>query len=281
VRPVPFCKMSSAGNDFIIVDNRTGVLNAIGVNEFARRICTPRMSLGGDQLMIIEGPVAGGDFSLRTINPDGAEVAMCGNAARCVARYAHQHGIAGARMTVDTLGGPVLARVDGEAASVELRLTSPVERDHLLAIDGAGRSVHLVEVSGAPHAVLLMEGVAGAPRERIHGLGATIRHHPDFPRGINVNFVEVLDRHRLWQRTFERGIEGETLACGTGAVASSVIAATLGLVDSPVRLRVLGGELAVRFERQGDTFRELVLAGDARFVAEGALHPEAWSWPTP
>lgn len=278
---IPFVKMSGVGNDFIIVDNRAGILGQIKLDEFARGICARRMSLGGDQLMIIEPPTSIGDFSMRTVNPDGTEVKMCGNASRCVARYAHTRGIAGARMVIDTLGGPVPALVEGDQAWVTLRLTSRIECDHALSADGARYSLHTVHVSGAPHAVVHMDDVARAPNEVIHRRGAAIRHHPDFPQGINVNFVQVMDRHTLWQRTFERGVEGETLACGTGAVASSVISALRGQVDTPVRLRVLGGELSVSFTRHGDAFEELRLGGGAWFVADGILHPEAWTWQAP
>lgn len=278
---IPFVKMSGAGNDFIIVDNRDGILRDIKLSQFARGVCTRRMSLGGDQVMIIEHPTAGGDFSMRTINVDGTEVKMCGNASRCVARYAYTRGIAGARMTIDTPGGPVHARVEGDEVWVALQLTSEIQLERALVVAGERRVAHAVEVSGAPHAVVYLDDVAHASSEAIHRLGSAIRHHPDFPRGINVNFVDVLDRHTLWQRTFERGVEGETLACGTGAVASSVVSAILGKVDTPVRLRVLGGELSVAFARRGDTFDELLLGGPAWFVAEGVLHPEAWSWQVP
>ncbi len=278
MQAIPFTKMSGVGNDFIIVDNRTGILNEIGPSQFARRVCTRRISLGGDELMLIEPPTAGGDFSMRTINPDGTEVKMCGNASRCVARYAHARGIAGARMTIDTLGGPVYAWVEGDEVRVKLQLTSRIELDHPLTADGSRYLAHAVEVSGAPHAVVYLDGVDTAPSEAIHRLGAAIRHHADFPQGTNVNFVRVIDRHTLWQRTFERGVEGETLACGTGAAASSVVSALLGRVETPVRLRVLGGELSIAFTRQGDAFGDLFLGGGARFVAEGTLHPEAWSW---
>ena len=278
---IPFVKMSGVGNDFVIVDNRAGILSEIKLDEFARGVCTRRMSLGGDQVMIIEPPTSSGDFSMRTINTDGTEVKMCGNASRCVARYAYTRGIAGARMTIDTLGGPVYAMVEGNEAWVTLQLTSRIEWDHLLIADGERHIAHTVQVSGAPHAVVPMDDVAHASNESIHRLGAAIRHHPDFPQGINVNFVQVVDGHTLWQRTFERGVEGETLACGTGAVASSVISTILGKVDTPVRLLVLGGELSVSFKRHGDAFDELRLGGGAWFVAEGVLHPEAWSWRAP
>jgi diaminopimelate epimerase len=278
MRGIPFVKMSGVGNDFIIVDNRAGILDGMELGDLARRVCTRRLSLGADQLMVIQGPTAGGDFSLRTINPDGTEVKMCGNASRCVARYAHARGLAGARMVIDTPGGPVSAWVEGERARVQLRLTSPVGLHRALTAGDEALVAHTVDVSGAPHAVVYLDGVATAPAERIHRLGRGVRRHPDFPGGINVNFVQAADRHTLHQRTFERGVEGETLACGTGAVASSAVSALLGQVDSPVRLRVRGGELHVAFRREGDAFPELFLGGGARFVAEGVLDPEAWSW---
>jgi diaminopimelate epimerase len=198
-----------------------------------------------------------------------------------VARYAYTRGIAGARMTIDTPGGPVYARVENDKAWVTLQLTSEIQSERALIAAGERHIAHTVEVSGAPHAVVYMDDVAHASNEAIQRLGSVIRHHPDFPQGINVNFVDVLDRHTLWQRTFERGVEGETLACGTGAVASSVISAVLGKADTPVRLHVLGGELSVAFVRRGDAFDELLLGGGAWFVAEGVLHPEAWSWQAP
>src|SRR5512137_526738 len=144
---IPFVKMSGAGNDFIIVDNREGILRDIKLSQLARGVCTRRMSLGGDQLMIIELPTSGGDFSMRTINVDGAEVKMCGNASRCVARYAYTRGIAGSRMTIDTLGGPVYARVEGDEAWVTLQLTSGIELERVLIADGERHIAHTVQVS--------------------------------------------------------------------------------------------------------------------------------------
>jgi len=278
---IPFVKMSGAGNDFIILDNRAGLLRGLDLSELARRVCDRRMSLGGDQLMLIEPPTSGGDFSMRTINVDGAEVEMCGNASRCVARLAYARGLAGSRMTIDTRGGQVRARVEGGGVRVLLRLTAPIVLDLDATVEGETRRLHTVRVSGTPHAVIYLPDVAGASAESIQRLGAAIRRHADFPHGINVNFVEVMDRHTLRQRTYERGVEGETLACGTGAVASTVVSALRGEVDSPVRLEVQGGELSVAYERGPDGFRELELGGGAWFVAEGTLHPEAWSWPTP
>src|SRR5512137_936551 len=154
---IPFVKMSGAGNDFIIVDNREGILRDIKLSQLARGVCTRRMSLGGDQLMIIENPTSGGDFSMRTINVDGTEVKMCGNASRCVARYAYTRGIAGARMTIDTPGGPVYASVENDKAWVTLQLTSGIQLDRALVDAGDRHIAHTVEVSGAPHAVVFMD----------------------------------------------------------------------------------------------------------------------------
>src|SRR5512136_1376521 len=139
---IPFTKMSGVGNDFIVVDNRDGILNEIGVYEFARRVCTRRISLGGDELMVIEPPTSDGDFSMRTINPDGTEVKMCGNASRCVARYAYTRGLAGARMTIDTLGGPVVAWIEDDEVRVQLQITSRPDLNDTLTADGETYTVH-------------------------------------------------------------------------------------------------------------------------------------------
>jgi diaminopimelate epimerase len=278
VKAVPFAKMSGLGNDFIVVDNRSGVLDGMGLDAFARKVCTPRLSLGGDELMVIEAPAAGGDYSMRTINPDGSEVKMCGNASRCVARYAYVHDIAGQRQHIDTLGGPVEALIDGDQVRVGLSVTSVPELDFDLEAEGRLFRMSSLEISGAPHAVVRFDGIESAPAELVHRLGKAIRRHARFQAGTNVNFVEPLGRQLLRQRTFERGVEGETLACGTGATASSLICALGGLVDSPVTVRVQGGDLTVSFERTGNVFSRIFLGGGARFVAEGTIHPEGWQW---
>jgi diaminopimelate epimerase len=126
--------------------------------------------------------------------------------------------------------------------------------------------------------VVFLDGAFDLPGDLVHRLGAALRNHPYFPEGTNVNFIEVADRGRLRQRTFERGVEGETLACGTGATASAVVSGLLGLADPPVRVRVLGGELGVSFENAGGVFSRVFLGGGARFVAEGVIHPEGWDW---
>ncbi|MFA6505662.1 MAG: diaminopimelate epimerase [Treponemataceae bacterium] len=278
MKPVPFTKMSGLGNDFIVVDNRSGILNEYGVLEFAQKVCKARYSVGGDELMVIDSPTAGGDYTMRTINPDGNEVKMCGNASRCVARYAFVHGIAGEHQMIDTLGGKVEAFVGKDEIRVGLQVTSGPVRDIKLEAEGKKYTVHTAEISGAPQAVIYFENAFEAPGDLIHKLGAAFRYHPYFPKGTNVNFIELKNRNLILQRTYERGVEGETYACGTGATASAVVSGFLGLADSPVTVRVLGGDLTVSFERQGAEFSRVFLGGGARFVAEGTIHPEGWEY---
>lgn len=286
---IPFVKMTALGNDFIIVDDRDGILAGRDIAVLARKLCAHRLSLGGDQLMIVAPPVAGGDFLMRTINPDGTEVKMCGNASRCVARFAADRGLAGAAMRIDTPGGPVTAEVRGSFVRVGLALTAPARFGIPLEIrKGQSDVMRLVadwfEVSGAPHAVIRMGGAADAPDERIHALGAAVRRHPEFPGGANVNFIEPRGPHEIAQRTYERGIEGETLACGTGATASALAMAAAGLAESPVRVAMRGGAVEIGFVRDSAVtagtaaFRAITLGGETRYVASGTLHPEAWKY---
>jgi diaminopimelate epimerase len=278
MKPVPFTKMSGLGNDFIVVDNRSGILDEYGVLKFAEKVCVARYSVGGDELMVIEAPSAGGDYTMRTINPDGSEVKMCGNASRCVARYAYVRGIAGKHQTIDTLGGHVEAFVDDDEIRVGLQVTAGPETNIDLEAEGRKFTVHTAEISGAPHAVIYLENAFGAPKDLIHRLGAALRYHPHFPVGTNVNFIEVVDRTHLRQRTYERGVEGETFACGTGATASAVVSGLLGHAYSPTTVRVLGGDLRVSYEKSGSVFSRVFLGGGARFIAEGTIHPEAWEY---
>lgn len=273
--PIPFSKMSALGNDFIIVDNRDGILDQYGVEAYAGRVCKARYSVGGDQLMVIERARAGGDYFMRTINPDGTEVKMCGNASRCVARYAFTHGIAGALQSIETLGGLVEATIEDGTVSVGLQVTGGPELDIALEVDGRHVAAHSIVISGAPHAVVYLEGVREMPGEAIHRLGASIRNHGRFPHGTNVDFIEVTGPGSLDQRTYERGIEGETFACGTGATAAAIVSCMLGRTRSPTAIRVIGGDLGVSFVSEGGRFERVRLSGSARFVAEGMIHPEA------
>jgi diaminopimelate epimerase len=277
LQAIPFVKMSGLGNDFILIDDRDGVLSGFDLSLLASKLCTPRLSIGADELMVIERPRKNGDLFMRTFNPDGSEVKMCGNASRCVARYAFSKGIASSPMLIETEGGPVSAIVENDAAKVGLQITAE-PKHHEITAAGRHFSLDWIEISGAPHAVVRFERIEAAPDTLIRELGAAIRRHETFPEGTNVNFIEILDKRCFAQRTFERGVEGETLACGTGATASAIVLGLEGSIESPVSIRMKGGVLDVSFSRKGTAMSEIYLGGGTRFVAEGTIHPEAWAF---
>ena len=233
--------------------------------------------MGADELILIERSAMGGDFLMRTINPDGTEVKMCGNAARCVARYAFSKGFAATHMEIDTQGGSIHAVVAGESVQVRLQVTSEPLLNRRLVVGPVVLFSHSVEISGTPHLVYFQEDVFATSRESIRETGSLLRRHPEFPEGINANFVQVMNEHHIRQRTFERGVEDETLACGTGAAAASVICSLRKQVVSPVLVDMPGGQLTISFSRQGKDFFDLFLSGKTRFVAEGLLFPESWA----
>lgn len=272
---IPFWKMSGAGNDFIIIDNRAGLVSADEIRPSVPRLCAPRVSLGADGLILIERASGAADFKWRFFNADGSEAEMCGNGARCAARFAHLNGIAPARMTFETIAGPIQAEVAG--ARVRVRLTDPrgLTLGIRLQMNGdAEIAAHFVN-TGVPHAVVFVDDPGSID---VPGVGRAVRFHPEFaPAGANANFVRVDGRHAMRIRTYERGVEGETLACGTGSVASAVVAAARGLVDSPVTLAARSGiDLTVHFARSNGTFGDIDLEGDARIVCKGEIMREAW-----
>jgi diaminopimelate epimerase len=270
--PIPFAKLSGSGNDFILIDNRDGIVPPDEAVELARGLCRPRLSIGADGLILIEGDPEF-DFAWRFFNADGTEPMMCGNGSRCAARFAFERGIAGSTMTFRTGAGPIAAKVAGRMATI--RMTPPrdlvagirLPLDHdLLEVDSVN--------TGVPHAVMFVPELSGIDVAR---LGAAIRNHPRFaPAGTNVNFAQVTGPSSLSVRTFERGVEGETLACGTGVVASSLAAAARGLITPPVAVTVASGEtLSVDFAASGQLPSEVDFAGDVRWVMDGAATPEA------
>jgi diaminopimelate epimerase len=270
---VPFAKMSGSGNDFILVDNRSRSLDESNLAGFVAAICRRRLSVGADGVILIEESETA-DFRWRFFNADGSSAEMCGNGARCAARFASLSGICGTPMRFETEAGLVEAEVEG--VRVKVKMTDP--RDLRLDIPIHLASGALIASSlntGVPHVVVLGAGIEDLD---VAGLGREIRFHPQFaPAGVNVNFICPEPPGAIAIRTYERGVEGETLACGTGAVAGALVAACkLGLA-SPVRVRTRGGEfLAVYFEGGGGRFREVYQEGDARLIYKGVLHSEAW-----
>ncbi|MBI3990153.1 MAG: diaminopimelate epimerase [candidate division NC10 bacterium] len=269
-----FYKMSGSGNDFVLIDNRGKRLDQ-DPQEFARKICHRQLSVGADGLILLE-PSEMADFKMRIINADGSEAEMCGNGGRCIARLAHMLGVANERMAFETLAGLIRAEVRG--ARVKLQMVKPygLRLNLDIPISGSRYTVHSIN-TGVPHAILFTQDLDRAP---VFELGRKLRYHEAFqPAGTNVDFVQVTGPNAIRIRTYERGVEDETFACGTGATASALIAASLGRVTSPVAVTVRSGErLTVYFEERDGTFEEVFFEGEVRLVCHGELWEEAWNY---
>ena len=270
--PLPFCKMNGAGNDFIVIDHRIPLIPTESMAEFARLVCRRKFSVGADGLFLIE-PSDCADFKWRFFNADGSEAEMCGNGARCVARFAFMHGIAGAQMRFETLAGIIEATVAESEVTITMTPAHSFRFDLPVEVVGQPFVVHSVD-TGVPHIVLFVDQLDAID---VVGMGRLLRHHPLFaPAGTNVNFVEQLD-HGFRIRTYERGVEDETMACGTGVVAGALVAAARGLTDSPVEMITSGGvALTVEFSGgTGEKVDRVLLKGPAHLVYRGELAAEA------
>jgi diaminopimelate epimerase len=276
--PIPFVKMSGTGNDFVIIDHRDPFIPEADQSEFARIVCRRKFSVGGDGLILIENSETA-DFRWRFYNGDGSRAEMCGNGARCAARFAFEKKIAPPSMRFETTAGEIEAFImGGSDESVKIRLTAP--EDLRLNIPSALGSVeqilHFIN-TGVPHTVVLVKDAGDVP---VGEWGREIRFHETFqPAGTNANFVQMISNNTLMVRTYERGVEGETMACGTGAVASALIVSLLEQAKPPVTVITSGGEkLTIHFsltgegnDRQLDLAAGIFLEGPAHIIYEGKL----------
>jgi diaminopimelate epimerase len=270
---IEFYKMSGSGNDFIIIDNRDLSLNVGDLPAFARRICERKISVGADGLILIE-PSKSADFKWQFLNSDGSIPEMCGNGSRCVARYAYLKGIAPKKMSFETLVGIISAEVNDDVVKVRLTDPSPVKAGIKIEVEGQKFILDSID-TGVPHAVIFVDDPDNCD---VYNNGRKIRYHEHFaPRGTNADFTAVFDRHKIRVRTYERGVENETLACGTGMVAAALAAAQRGLVESPVDVLVQSGEtLRIYFENKNGLWREIYLEGKVKIVYQGLLFEEAY-----
>ncbi len=267
-RRLPFFKMHGGGNDFVLMDHRQEPIPVAEQSRFAQRVCAPKVGVGADGLILIEeSPTA--DFRWRFYNADGSEAEMCGNGARCAARFAVLHGMAQPRLTFETLAGLIEAEVMDSRVRVALAGVGNQTLNLSIPLEEGSLTGHFMKV-GVPHVVVAVDNLEEVP---VRQWGRGVRFHQMFrPAGTNVNFVRVKDRHTLEIRTYERGVEDETLACGTGAVASAIISATLGKAASPVSVHTRGGEvLAVSFHLEGEKVTDVSLEGEALVVYQGEL----------
>jgi diaminopimelate epimerase len=264
---VAFWKMHGAANDFVLVDDRSLRFPATD-RAWIAAIATRRTGVGCEGVILIQ-PSTRADFRMRFFNPDGGEADMCGNGARCVARLAHEIGAAPARMSIETAAGLLQAERVGE--QVRLVMTDPKDwrLDRTLTL-GDTRLAYGFVNSGVPHAVVEPNDLDSCDVQR---LGSGIRHHADFaPAGTNANFIQVTGPRSLRIRTYERGVEGETLACGTGMVAAALVAARMGRVSPPVRITPASGDvLTVDFRIEGEHASNVTLLGPAAHVFQGTL----------
>lgn len=262
-----FAKLSGAGNDFVVIDNRRRVFTS-SLAVLAVKICKRKTGIGADGVLVLEKSTKQ-DFKMRVFNPDGSEAEMCGNGARCLARYAYLKRIAPANMIFETKAGIISAQV--REAKVKLRMSEPHSFRERLSIKVGAKTFAVSFVNtGVPHAVVFVKDLAKAEVGR---WGRAIRYHEFFkPAGANVNFVAERDRHTISLRTYERGVEDETLSCGTGSVAATLISAKEGKVISPVEVVTSGGEiLKVYFSYCDGKFGDVYLEGEVKYVFEGVV----------
>ncbi|ROQ92259.1 diaminopimelate epimerase [Desulfosoma caldarium] len=272
---IPFLKMTGSGNDFILIDNRTGLVPLEGCKDFVKAVCRRKLSAGADGVILIEND-AECDFAWRFYNADGSEAEMCGNGARCAARFAHLRGIVSRpSMIFRTLAGKIQAHVDGLRVRVQMTPPHGYRPNLNVVIEDQTLRVHAIN-TGVPHVVLFADSPKTLSQWDVFAVGRSLRYHSLFaPAGTNVNFVAVLGPSQLKIRTYERGVEDETLACGTGSIAAALIAAAQGLVQPPVHVETQSGEtLVIHFHQTEEAFDEVFLEGDARVVYEGLLWSE-------
>ncbi|RKY62777.1 MAG: diaminopimelate epimerase [Candidatus Latescibacterota bacterium] len=268
---ITFSKMNGAGNDFVVLDNREGKVK--DYSEFVRKVCRRRLGVGADGALFVEHSTRPDvDFRMRYFNADGSEAEMCGNGGRCIARFAYLKGIAGPSMSFETMAGVYRAEVKDDRVMLEMLPPKHILLQFELDL-GDREIVANFADTGVPHVVAFGGDVDRVP---VKELGRLIREHERFaPAGTNANFAQVLDRHTIKLRTYERGVEDETLACGTGVVAAAVLGALLGRVDPPVSVLTRSGVvLTVHFRREGKAIQDVLLEGDAVLVFEGELSNE-------
>ena len=270
-----FSKMHGLGNDFVVLD---GIRQHLSLTaEQLRHLADRHFGVGCDQILLVEEPTQSGvDFRYRIFNADGGEVEQCGNGARCFVRFVHEAGLTDKReIRVETQSGIIAPRLD-ENGNVTVNMGIPRFLPAEIPFIGDGDAViHALEVAGEtleisvvsmgnPHAVQLVGNVDSAP---VATQGALIESHQRFPQRVNAGFMQVVDRHAVKLRVYERGA-GETLACGTGACAAAVAGIRRSLLDSPVRVTTRGGDLAIAWDGPG---QPVMMSGPAVTVFTGEI----------
>ncbi len=263
--------MNGAGNDFVVVDNRELNLSLSG--EEIAKLCQRQTGIGADGLLAVEPAQNGADYRMRYYNADGGEAEMCGNGARCFAHFVNRlNDDTLDKVSFETMAGIIHADILDSSIRVNLGTPHDQQMNIPLSINGEELIVHSVN-TGVPHAVVIVDDLE---KIDICNLGSSIRHHEHFsPAGTNVNFMQVVSPDHIRIRTYERGVEDETLACGTGMVACSLIHHQLTESPFPVKITVRGGDtLLVDFDQNDEgQYHNTTLTGPAEFTFEGTLFP--------
>ncbi|MBR5471561.1 MAG: diaminopimelate epimerase [Oscillibacter sp.] len=273
-----FWKMNGAGNDFIVLNNLEEQLPAEEFPAIARTLCERHMSIGADGFMVVDAPTEGGDYKMLFFNSDGSIGEMCGNGARCICRYGYERGLAGEVQTVETTAGIVTGkRIDSRLYKIRLNDPTTIQLNAPVEVDGVTYDCAYVELGnpGLPHAVVPYHNLRNADENELRELGRKIRWHQNFPKGANVNFYEIIGEDLVYERTFERGVEDFTYACGTGTGSLVTVLTLQGKVSgSGVRVDMTGGTLIIDVEREGSAVRDLYLTGPTNIVAKGEVTDE-------
>ena len=271
-----FHKINGTGNDFIIINNMDGGLSADTLSRMAAKLCERHMSIGADGLMAVS-PSERADFRMEFFNSDGSAGEMCGNGARCICRYGYEMGLSGEMQTVETASGTVTGRrIDKRLYKIRLTDPTVVKADYRIELDGVSCECGYVELGdpGLPHAVIHMPGLRAAEPRQIFDMARRLRWHPAFPKGANVNFYEVTGENSVFERTFERGVEDFTYACGTGTASVALILTLKGVSSGRgFTADMTGGRLIVDVEREGER-TALYLTGPTNIVAAGEILDE-------
>ena len=275
-----FWKMNGAGNDFIIIDERTDKLPEERLPEIIRTVCERHLSLGADGVMLVGAPDSpAADVKMRYFNSDGSEGEMCGNGARCICRYAYENGLAGETQRIETTAGLVTGqRLDQRNYRIRLNDPSVLDIGRTVDVDGQPCCAAYVElgVPGLPHAAVPVAGLEKADRGTLRELGELLRYHPAFPKGANVNFYEITGPDEVLLLTYERGVEDFTYACGTGTGSTAAVLALKGLISGRgTRFTMRGGVLTADVVRdEKGRITDLYLTGPTNIVAKGEITDE-------
>ncbi len=265
---IPFTKMCGAGNDFVVIDNMKSWLK-VSQSNLAKVACSRRFGVGADGLLILE-PSTKADFTMRYYNADGSYGGMCGNGGRCIARFAFDKGISGSNLSFEALDYLYSAEVVESSVKLKMKPVTTFILNHLRSTVANRFSVHFID-TGSPHAVVEVPALDELDVPR---LGRELRYNEAFsPDGCNVNFVKIMPgKNAIMIRTYERGVEEETLACGTGSVASAIIVSETHGLRSPVNVLVRSGELLkVCFDKMANSYHNISLEGSAYIIFDGVF----------